>query len=200
MLQYLTEVFKTTVGILLGESRIFPAIASLSLALSHERPINLWHLLLTQLKMPLMWVGFFSFAAQYKFYLLLSPMFGLLRILGCCFFGWVGFFVRFLWVGLFGWVFLANHWSPLSVLRLPACLYVVNTLSKSYFSYSQFCIVEIDFLTQKNSQEKTLIRNGTGRKWRESLKKQRDFLCIITRSESSASCLRFIDIYTSHFE
>lgn len=87
------------------------------------------------------------FATQYKFCLLLFPMFGLLKILGVlgglfCFHG----------------VFLANHLSPLSLLKLPAsvcsgCLYAVNSLSKSYFSFSQFYIVEVDFVTQKTPRE-----------------------------------------------
>lgn len=89
--------------------------------------------------------GLFHSVAHYKFCLLLFPMFGLLRIWG---FFWGCFVLGFFW----------QTTDPLSVLRLPAsvcsgCLYVVNSLSKSCFSFSQFYIVEVDFVSQKTPRE-----------------------------------------------
>lgn len=60
------------------------------------------------------------------------------------------------WGGCF--VFVGFFLQTLSLLRLPAsvcsgCLYAVNSLSKSYFSFSQFYIVEVDFVTQKTPRE-----------------------------------------------
>lgn len=63
-------------------------------------------------------------------------------------------------VGFWFGLVLANHWSPVSVLRLPASvcswyLYVVTSLSKPYFSVSQFYIVEVDFVIQKTPRQKS---------------------------------------------
>lgn len=64
----------------------------------------------------------------------------------------------------FGVFFLAKHWFPLNMLWLPAlvcsgCLYVVNSLSKSYFSFSQFYIAEVDSVTQK------ALAESSNQKW-----------------------------------
>lgn len=103
-------------------------------------------------------------------------MFGLLRIWG------------FLW----GWfVFLSNHWSPLSVLRLSLslwleCLYAVNSLCDPYFCFSQFYIVGVDFVTQKTPRENSNEKWHRQKVKRLSEETKRLFYAIITTNETSA--------------
>lgn len=107
------------------------------------------------------------FAARYKFCFLLYHVFGLLRILG------------FFWSSFSFGVFLAKHWFPLNVLRLPdsvcsGCLSVMNSLSKPYFSFSQFYIAEVDFITQKAP-----VESSNQKRHRQKVKgiSEETFLC-----------------------
>lgn len=80
------------------------------------------------------------------------------------------------------------------------CLYVVNSLGKSYFSFSQLYIVGVDFVTQKTSRENSNEKWHRQKVKRISEETKRLFCAIITTNETSASCLQSVDIYTSHFE
>lgn len=107
-----------------------------------------------------MWVASFCSSVQILFvtfpHLWFAKNFEVL--LGLFWFVGVVFVVQL--VGFWFGLVLANRSSPVSVLRLPASvcswyLYVVTSLSKPYFSVSQFYIVEVDFVIQKTPRQKS---------------------------------------------